>query len=122
MFLDSCSNREKTSFYKIYREGEEQLYRDWTDCYAVGTGDICIHVYTEYEGETEDCIYGDVNRDGRVNAIDLSLLKQVLLGSERTDMTGKRLTGTKTRRSMQRTRTGFLHFCCKKKCNERWAL
>ena len=89
MFLDSCSNREKTSFYKIYREGEEQLYRDWTDCYAVGTGDICIHVYTEYEGETEDCIYGDLNRDGKVNAVDLSLLKQVLLGSERTDIDRK---------------------------------
>ena len=34
-------------------------------------------------------IRGDVNRDGKVNAVDLSLLKQVLLGSERTDIDRK---------------------------------
>ena len=46
-------------------------------------------MYTEYEGETEQVIRGDVNRDGKVNAVDLTLLKQVLLGSERTDIDRK---------------------------------
>ena len=27
-----------------------------------------------------------MNRDGKVNAVDLTLLKQVLLGSQRTDL------------------------------------
>ena len=34
-------------------------------------------------------IRGDVNRDGKVNAIDLSLLKQILLGSDRTGLDRK---------------------------------
>ena len=44
-------------------------------------------VITEKEfAEGEHYIRGDVNRDGKVNAVDLSLLKQVLLGSQRTDL------------------------------------
>ncbi|MBQ5339423.1 MAG: hypothetical protein J6Z40_09700, partial [Oscillospiraceae bacterium] len=34
-------------------------------------------------------IRGDLNRDGKVNAVDLTLLKQLLLGSERTDIDQK---------------------------------
>ena len=48
------------------------------------------YVITEKEfTEGEQYIRGDLNRDGRVNAVDLSLLKQVLLGSERTDIDRK---------------------------------
>ena len=61
----------------------------WNDCYDLGYGDVCLHVYTEYKGETEAFIRGDLNRDGKVNAVDLTLLKQVLLGSERTDIDQK---------------------------------
>ena len=44
-------------------------------------------VITEKElAAGERFIPGDLNRDGKVNAADLSLLKQVLLGSERTDL------------------------------------
>ena len=88
MFIDQYSHREKTSFYKIYLE-DDKTYRDWTDCNIVGIGDICIHVYTEYEGEAAPALRGDVSRDGRVNAVDLTLLKQVLLGRERTDIDRK---------------------------------
>ena len=34
----------------------------------------------------ESLIRGDLNRDGTVNAVDLTLLKQFLLGSQRTDI------------------------------------
>ncbi|MBP0972154.1 MAG: dockerin type I repeat-containing protein, partial [Oscillospiraceae bacterium] len=63
----------------------DQEKRSWSDCYQKEMGDICLHVYTEYEGETVPTLPGDMNRDGVVNAVDLSLLKQMLLGSERTD-------------------------------------
>ena len=44
-------------------------------------------VITEKElADAETLIRGDLNRDGIVNAVDLSLLKQVLTGSERTDL------------------------------------
>ena len=49
--------------------------------FTVGTGDVCIYVYTEYEDETEKFIRGDVNRGGKVHAVDLTLLKQLLPGS-----------------------------------------
>ena len=45
------------------------------------------YVITEKEyAEGEQYLCGDLNRDGKVNAVDLSLLKQMLLGSERTDL------------------------------------
>ena len=45
------------------------------------------YVITEKElADAETLIRGDLNRDGIVNAVDLSLLKQVLTGSERTDL------------------------------------
>ena len=44
-------------------------------------------VITEKElADAEPFIRGDLNRDGKVNAADLTLLKQVLLGSGRTDL------------------------------------
>ena len=45
------------------------------------------YVITEKEfTDAETFICGDLNRDGKVNAVDLTLLKQVLLGSQRTDL------------------------------------
>ena len=45
------------------------------------------YVITEKEfAEGEQYLCGDLNRDGSVNAVDMTLLKQVLLGSERTDI------------------------------------
>ncbi len=80
-YYDSSVYRKGVSFWGLYNSGG---LLKWTDCYDSGNGDVCIHVYTEYE--PEDFIRGDLNRDGRVNAVDLSLLKQVLLGSQRTDL------------------------------------
>lgn len=87
-FFDEASYKEGVSYYAYYTEDEGEP-PEWTDCFDTEYGDVCIHVYTEYEGETEDCIRGDLNRDCKVNAVDLSLLKQVLLGSERTDIDRK---------------------------------
>ena len=87
-FFDKASYKEGVSYYAYYTEDEGEP-TDWTDCFGTEYGDVCNHVYTEYEGETEDCIRGDLNRDCKVNAVDLSLLKQVLLGSERTDIDRK---------------------------------
>ena len=45
------------------------------------------YVITDKElADADTFIRGDLNRDGKVNAVDLSLLKQILLGSERTDL------------------------------------
>lgn len=45
------------------------------------------YVITEKElADAETLTRGDLNRDGKVTAVDLSLLKQMLLGSERTDL------------------------------------
>ncbi|MBP0971579.1 MAG: dockerin type I repeat-containing protein, partial [Oscillospiraceae bacterium] len=71
------------SFRALYNS--EGVIR-WKDCYDLGRGDVCIHVYTKYEDGTEDYIRGDLNRDGTVSAADLSLLKQLLNGSQRTDL------------------------------------
>ena len=60
----------------LYRKAESDAYDK--------NGD---YVITEKElAEGEQYLCGDLNRDGKVNAVDLSLLKQVLLGSERTDL------------------------------------
>ena len=86
VYKDSACWKKGVSFFAVY--SETKMW-EWKDCFDKGYGDVCIHVYTEFESETEDCIRGDVNHDGRVNAVDLSLLKQVLLGSERTDIDRK---------------------------------
>ncbi|MBR3447926.1 MAG: hypothetical protein IKH27_08985 [Oscillospiraceae bacterium] len=83
VYKDSACRKKGVSFYAVY--GETKM-REWKDCFDKGYGDVCIHVYTEYEGEPEDYIPGDLNRDGLVNAADLSLLKQVLSGSTRDDL------------------------------------
>ena len=87
-FFDKAGYKEGVSYYAYYTADEEEPL-SWTDCYGTEFGDVCLHVYTEYEGETEPLIRGDLNRDGRVNAVDLSLLKQLLLGSDRTDIDRK---------------------------------
>ncbi|MEE3403184.1 MAG: C1 family peptidase [Acutalibacteraceae bacterium] len=58
----------------------------WRDCYDESYGDVCVHVYTEYEGETAQILRGDMNRDGRLTAADLSLMKQVIRQPERSDL------------------------------------
>ena len=89
-YYDDCCYQKGISFYADhYAETGENEKLKWKDCYDKNYGDICTYVYTEYEGDTEQFIRGDLNRDGRVNAIDLSLLKQVLLGRERTDIDRK---------------------------------
>ena len=62
----------------------DPLYRKAVSAQYDENGD---YVITDKESaESAPFIRGDVNRDGKVNAADLSLLKQVLLGSERTDL------------------------------------
>ena len=82
-YFDSAVYSKGVSFRGLYNS--EGVLK-WNDCYDLDFGDCCIHVYTAYEEEPEAYISGDLNRDGTVNAVDLSLLKQVLLGSERTDL------------------------------------
>ena len=88
-YFDVYNYKRGVSYYADYTAETDLSDLAWKDCYDTEFGDVCIHVYTEYEGETEQFIRGDVNRDGKVNAVDLSLLKQVLLGSERTDIDRK---------------------------------
>ena len=60
----------------LYRKAVSEQYDENSDL-----------VITDKERtEAEAFIRGDVNCDGKVNAVDLSLLKQVLRGSERTDL------------------------------------
>ena len=60
----------------LYRKAAEDAY-DKNDDFVI----------TEKEfAEGEQYLCGDLNRDDKVNAVDLSLLKQVLLGCERSDL------------------------------------
>ncbi|MBQ5340218.1 MAG: hypothetical protein J6Z40_13785, partial [Oscillospiraceae bacterium] len=88
-YFDGGCYKKGASYYAYYTANSTGEKQDWKDCYENELGDACLHVYTEYEGETEQFIRGDVNRDGKVNAVDLTLLKQVLLGSDRTDIDRK---------------------------------
>ena len=90
-----CGAREKfgNTVAKLYtKDGtavSEQNYPDALYRKAVSTqyDENCDFVITDKErAEAGPFIRGDLNRDGKVNAVDLSLLKQVLLGSERTDI------------------------------------
>ena len=57
----------------MYRRAASEQYDENSD-----------YVITDKElAEAEPFIRGDLNHDGKVNAVDLTLLKQVLLGSER---------------------------------------
>ena len=49
-------------------------------------GCSCMADHSVSADETALSIRGDLNRDGLVNAADLSLLEQILLGRERNDM------------------------------------
>ena len=84
-FFDDASYKEGVSYYAYHSAGQSGPIA-WTDCFDTDFGDACIQVYTEYEGKTEEYIRGDLNRDSKVNAVDLSLLKQIMLGSQRTDL------------------------------------
>ena len=88
-YFDGSCYKKGASYYAYYTADSSGEKQNWNDCYETEFGDACLHVYTEYENETESFIRGDVNRDGKVNAVDLSLLKQVLLGSDRTDIDRK---------------------------------
>ena len=108
-FFDNACYKEGVSYYAYYTaDNEESL--SWIDCYGTEYGDACIQVYTEYEGKTEAFIHGDVNRDGMVNAVDLSLLKQVLLGSERTDTDRKATDWNEDTKIDVEDAKGFLDF------------
>ena len=62
----------------------EPLYRKAVSGQYDENGDFVI---TDKElVNAEAFLRGDLNRDGKVNAADLTLLKQVLLGSDRTDL------------------------------------
>lgn len=58
----------------------------WRDCYDESYGDVCVHVYTECEGETAQILRSDMNRDSRLTAADLSLMKQAIRQPERSDL------------------------------------
>lgn len=88
-YFDVYNYKRGVSYYAEYTAETDLSDLAWKDCYDTEFGDVCIHVYTEYEGETEQFIRGDLNCDGIVEAVDLSLLKQVLFGSERTDIVRK---------------------------------
>ena len=88
-YFDGNCYKKGVSYYAYYTADSTGDQQNWKDCYENELGDACLHVYTEYEGETEQFIRGDLNRDGKVNAVDLTLLKQVLLGSVRTDIDQK---------------------------------
>ena len=62
----------------------DPLYRKAVSAQYDENGDFVI-TDKEY-ADAAPFIRGDLNRDGKVNAVDLSQLKQVLLGSERTDL------------------------------------
>ena len=62
----------------------DPLYRKAVSEQYDKNGDFVI---TDKErADAEAFLRGDLNRDGKVNAVDLTLLKQVLLGSDRTDL------------------------------------
>ena len=88
-YYDDYCYQKGISFYANHNAETDNTKLNWKDCYDKNYGDVCTYVYTEYEGEAEQFIRGDLNRDGKVNAVDLSLLKQFLLGSERTDIDRK---------------------------------
>ena len=73
---DGTAVNEQNYLDPLYRKAESDAYDK--------NGDYVITEKELAEGEQYRC--GDLNRDGKVNAVDLSLLKQVLLGSERTDL------------------------------------
>ncbi|MBP0967027.1 MAG: hypothetical protein J5722_05310 [Oscillospiraceae bacterium] len=84
-YMDFHCYKKGVSYYAYYNvsNGEKPI---WSDCYDIGYGDVCIHVYTEYEGETEQILPGDMDRDGRLTAADLSLMKQAIRTPERSDL------------------------------------
>ncbi len=85
-YYDDYCYQKGISFYADHYADTDDSELKWKDCYDKKYGDVCTYVYTEYEGETADNIRGGLNRDGKVNAADLSLLKQVIRAPERSDL------------------------------------
>lgn len=85
--FDTGCYKEGVSYYAYYSaKTADQEKRSWSDCYQKEMGDICLHVYTEYEGETVPTLPGDMDRNGRLTAADLSLMKQAIRQPERSDL------------------------------------
>ena len=84
-YMDLHCYKKGVSYISSYTvsNGEKP---NWRECFETGWGDVCIHVYTEYEGETAQILRGDMNRDGRLSAADLSLMKQAIRQPERSDL------------------------------------
>ncbi len=85
----NCGNLVAKAFTKDGTAVSEQNYPDALYRQAVSKAYDTNedYVITEKEfADAESFIRGDLNRDGKVNAVDLALLKQVLLGSHRTDL------------------------------------
>ena len=85
-FFDVYNYKRGVSYYAEYTAETDLSDLAWKDCYDTEFGDVCIHVYTEYEGEKEQILRGDLNSDGKVNAVDFSLMKQFALDYESTEM------------------------------------
>lgn len=84
-YMDIKCYKKGVSYIGFYmaKNGETPV---WRDCYDESYGDVCVHVYTEYEGETAQILRGDMNRDGRLTAADISLMKQAIRQPERSDL------------------------------------
>ena len=78
---------ERNTYVALYSEDTEPQWVDATKSTIFKMGNVCLKLYSK--NSNEPTLRGDLNLDGRVNAVDLSLLKQVLLSSERTDIDRK---------------------------------
>lgn len=85
-YFDGSCYKKGVSYYAYYTADSTGDQQNWKDCYENELGDACLHVYTEYEGETEQILPGDMDRDGRLTAADLSLMKQAIRTLERSDL------------------------------------
>ena len=85
-YFDGNCYKKGVSYYANYTAESTVKQQNWNDCYENELGDACLHVYTEYEGETEQLIRGDMDRNGLLTAADLSLMKQAIRTPERSDL------------------------------------
>ena len=113
-YMDLRCYKKGVSYIASYTVSNEEK-PNWRECFETGWGDVCIHVYTEYEGETAQILRGDLNRDDIVNAVDLSLLKQAVLGSERTDIDRKAADWNEDEAINAEDAKGFLDFLLQRK-------
>ena len=85
-YFDKYNYKRGVSYYAEYTAETDLSKLAWKDCYDTEFGDVCIHVYTEYGKEAEQFIRGDMDRDGRLTAADLSLMKQAIREPVRSDL------------------------------------